>query len=56
MEIYFKYHQDDYSFFQLLTHKIFMSHDFWNLSLKVQNYTPNLQNQKLFLSLWLSFQ
>lgn len=38
------------------TQNIFMSHDFWNLRLKVQNYMPNLQNHKLFLSLWLSFQ
>ncbi len=37
------------------TQNLFMPHDFWNLSLKVQNYTPNLQTHKLFLSLWLNF-
>ncbi len=31
-------------FFQLLTHKIFTCDNFWNLTLKRQNHTINLQN------------
>jgi len=51
-----------YSVFQLLTHTHthtqhpHLSHNFWNLTLKCQKHTPNLQHHTLILSLRLSFQ
>ncbi len=38
------------------THNLYLSHNFWNLTLKHQNHTPNLQNHTQILGLWLSFQ
>ncbi len=34
----------------------YLSHYFWNQTLKHQNHTPNLQNYTLILGLWISFQ
>ncbi len=46
-----------YTFFQMLTQKnLYLSHNFWNLTLKQQKHTPNLQIHTLILGLWLSFQ
>ncbi len=42
-------------FFPMLTNKIFTCHNFWNLTIKYQIHTPNLQNHTLILGLWLYF-
>ncbi len=43
-----------YSFFS--TANTQKSHNFWNVTLKHQNHTPNLQNHTLIIGLRLSFQ
>ncbi len=43
-------------FFNCWHRKHLLVTHFWNLTLKHQNHTPNLQNNTLILGLWLSFQ
>ncbi len=43
-------------FFQLLSHKIFICHTVSESCHSNSRNTPNLQNQTLIISLWLSFQ
>ncbi len=38
------------------TQNLYLSHNFWNLTLKHQNHTPNLQNNTLTLSIFYFLQ
>ncbi len=38
------------------TQNLYLSHNFWKLTLKQQNHTLNLQNHTIIIWLWLSFQ
>ncbi len=61
MQVCFRYDKKEiatfYSFFVTpYTQNLYLSHNFWNMTLQHQNHISNLQNHNLILGLWLSFQ